>query len=352
MSFFKGLFDSNEKQINKLKSVLKEINRLEPEFEALSDLELADKARIFRESLQNEVKTLDQLLPEAFAAVREASKRTLKKRHFDVQLLAGIVLHQGKIAEQKTGEGKTLTATLPLYLNSLSGRGCHLVTPNDYLSRHGAGWMGPIYEALGISVGVIIHEQAFRYDPKYINELFLDEYSKHLRPVSRREAYSADITYGTNNEFGFDYLRDNMAYNFEDISQTNSKGEIGSHHFAIVDEVDSILIDEARTPLIISAPAEESTQKYYDFAKMVERLTAKTDYTVDEKHKSTNLTELGVSKIENWLGVENLYEKDFQSIHHIEQGLKARALFVRDRDYVVKDDQVIIVDEFTGRLML
>lgn len=362
---FNKLLDSNEKQINKLRPFVAAVNSKEPEYQALTNEELKGKTLEFRERLALSVTrsdseetrltalraALDALLPDAFALVREAGKRALGKRHFDVQLMAGMALHQGKIAEQKTGEGKTLTATLPLYLNSLTGFGCHLVTPNDYLSRHGAGWMGPLYNLLGVSVGVLVHEQAFIYDATFEGDLFLDEYSKHLRPISRREAYAADITYGTNNEFGFDYLRDNMVYDGTEVSQINSKGEIGSHFFAIVDEVDSILIDEARTPLIISAPAEESTQKYYDFAALSERLMPKTDYVLEEKHKTVHLTELGISKIEGWLGVPNLYEKDFQTVHHIEQALKARALFLRDRDYVVKDSQVIIVDEFTGRLM-
>ncbi|MCL5004281.1 MAG: preprotein translocase subunit SecA [Patescibacteria group bacterium] len=351
MNFIAKIFDSNEKQIEKLRPVVAKINALEPEFQKLSEEQIKGKTHEFKESLAAGKETTESLIPRAFALVREAGRRTLGMRHFDVQLLAGMVLHEGKIAEQKTGEGKTLTATLPLYLNSLEGLGGHIVTPNDYLSRHGAGWMGPIYHALGVSVGVIIHEQAFLYDPEFTNETFLDEYSKRLRPVSRREAYTADVVYGTNNEFGFDYLRDNMVYDISQAVQTNPRGDFGAHHFAIVDEVDSILIDEARTPLIISAPAEESTEKYYEFARLASRLTAQTDYTVDEKHKTSHLTELGIVKIEGWLGVSNLYEKDFQTVHHIEQALKARALFVKDKDYVVKEGEVIIVDEFTGRLM-
>ncbi len=351
------LFDSNEKQVAKLKPLVAGVNELEPLLSQLSDEQLKERTRRWQGELKAlsdpaaRTDYLDKILPEAFGLVREAAKRTIGQRHFDSQLLAGIVLHQGKIAEQKTGEGKTLTATLPLYLNALAGQGCHLVTPNDYLSRHGAGWMGSIYHLLGISVGVIIHEQAFLYDPEYNNETFLDEYSRHLRPVSRPEAYSADITYGTNNEFGFDYLRDNMVVELSSMVQTSPSGGWGVHHFAIVDEVDSILIDEARTPLIISSPGEDSTQRYQEVAKLIDRLVLKTDYTLDEKAKTANLTELGVNKLERMLAVENLYEKDFEMVHLVEQALKAKALFLRDRDYVIKDGEVIIVDEFTGRLM-
>lgn len=358
LHFLTKFFDSNEKQIEKIKPTVEKVNSLSEEYRCLSDKELQSKTIWFKERLSANIEnfkdeeerdlrlkeTLDEILPEAFAAVREAAKRTLGQFHFDAQIIAGIVLHQGKIAEQKTGEGKTLTATLPIYLNSLTGFGCHLVTPNDYLSRHGTGWMGRIYDKLGVSVGVIIHDQSFLYDLNFDNTEFLDEYSKHLRPVSRKEAYSADITYGTNNEFGFDYLRDNMVWNPSERVQRE-------HNFAIVDEVDSILIDEARTPLIISAPAEDSTEKYYEIAKLVERLTPKTDYMIDEKLKTSVLTELGIAKLESLLKVENLYEKDFETVHHVEQALKAKALFQKNRDYVVKDNEVIIVDEFTGRML-
>jgi len=337
--------------------LVEEINRLEKDFEALTEEQIKAKTESFKDALKD-IKTpeeekiyLDKILPEAFALVREASKRTIKQRHFDVQLMAGTVLHQGAIAEQRTGEGKTLTATLPLYLNSLTGKGCHLVTPNDYLSRHGAGWMGRIYNYLGVSVGVIIHEEAFLYDPTYENNKFMDEYAKNLRPVSRAEAYSADITYGTNNEFGFDYLRDNMVYDLSQMCQTNARKDFGAHHFAIVDEVDFILIDEARTPLIISAPAEESTEKYYKVASLIEKLVRDTDYKLDEKERTAVLTEIGISKLEKMLGVDNLYEKDFETVRLVEQALKAIVLFRKDRDYIVKDGEVIIVDEFTGRLM-
>ena len=335
--------DSNEKQIKKLEPQVEAVNSLEKNFQKLSDEKLLAKTAEFK--LRHERgESLDDLLPEAYAAVREASKRTLGQRHFDVQVLAGIVLHQGKIAEQKTGEGKTLTASLALYLNSLSKKGVHLATVNDYLARIGLGWMGPIYSALGVSAGCIMQEAAFVYDPKFEDKTQTDWRLRHLRPVDKKEAYQADITYGTNNEFGFDYLRDNMVWNLDEMAQR-------THFFAIVDEADSILIDEARTPLIISAPTAQATQKYYQFAKLVGELSSATDYVIDEKLKTANLTEHGIRKVEKRLGVENLYEKDFASIHHIQQALRARTLFQKDRDYVVKDNQIIIVDEFTGRLM-
>jgi len=325
--------------------VVERVNALEPEFERLSDEALRAKTDEFRRRLR-EGETLDDLLPEAFAAVREASKRTLGLRHFDVQIIGGAVLHEGKIAEMKTGEGKTLVATLPLYLNALLGRGCHLVTPNDYLSRVGAGWMGPIYHALGMSVGVIAHEFAGLYDPTYQDpHPHGDDRLNHFRPVPRREAYRADITYGTNNEFGFDYLRDNMALRLEDVVQRDL-------YYAIVDEVDFILIDEARTPLIISGQVEESTRKYYEFARLVRRLQPGVDYTVDEKAKNAFLTDEGVRKVERMLGVDNLADPAHaEALHHVQQALRALTCYHRDVDYVVKDGQVILVDEFTGRLM-
>jgi len=336
--------DSNEKQIGKLKHQVDAINELEKKFTKLTDEKLRAKTAEFK--LRHERgETLDDLLPEAFAAVREASQRTLSQRHFDVQLIAGITLHQGKIAEQKTGEGKTLTASLALYLNSLAGRGVQLATVNDYLARIGLGWMGPIYSALGVSAGCIMQDAAFIYEPKFEDKTQVDWRLRHLKPVDKKEAYRADITYGTNNEFGFDYLRDNMVWDLADYAQRE-------HYFVIVDEADSILIDEARTPLIISAPAEEATEKYYQFAKLVGELSSDTDYVIDEKLKTANLTEHGITKVEKRLGVTNLYEKDFATIHHIQQALRARTLFHKDKDYVVKDNQIIIVDEFTGRLMI
>ena len=338
-----NLLDSNEKQVKKLQPLVDEVNELEKSYKKLKDNDLAAKTKEFKLRLERS-ESLDDLLPEAFAAVREASRRTTGLRHFDVQLMAGIVFHQGKVAEQKTGEGKTLSATLALYLNTLSEKGAHLVTVNDYLASRDAGWMGPIFHALGISVGVIVHDKALLYDPEYEDKKAQEERLAHLSPITRKEAYEADITYGTNNEFGFDYLRDNMA---QSLDQKVQRG----HHYAIVDEVDSILIDEARTPLIISAPHAEPTQKYYDFAGQVNTLSPDTDYSVDEKLRTANLTDHGIKKVEKRLGVDNLYEKDFDTLHHLEQALKARSLFRKDKEYVIKDNQVIIVDEHTGRLM-
>ncbi len=336
--------DANQRAINKLMPIVEQINQLEKQVADLANEDFSKKTQEFKERWQKG-ETLDQILPEAFALCRETGKRTLKQRHFDVQLIAGIALHQGQISEMRTGEGKTLAATLPLYLNALTGQGCHLVTVNDYLSRRDCGWMGPIYNLLGLSVGVIIHEQAFVYDPAYTDEKTTDERLAHLKPVSRKEAYQADITYGTNNEFGFDYLRDNMVQSLEQMVQRDL-------NYAIVDEVDSILIDEARTPLIISAPAEESTNKYYQFAQLVTRLKENEDYNIDEKMRAATLTEAGISKMEKFLGVDNIYtDRGISEVHHIEQALRAHTLYKLDRDYVVKDGEVIIVDEFTGRLM-
>ena len=333
--------DSNERELRRLRPIVDRINALEPDFQKLSDRELRDKTTEFKGRLAAG-ESLDSLLPEAFAAVREAARRTIGERHFDVQLMGGIVLHQGKIAEMKTGEGKTLVATLPAYLNSLTGKGVHIVTVNDYLARRDAQWMGPIYHALGVSVGCIQHEAAFLFDPEYDSG---NPAWPHLRPISRRQAYEADITYGTNNEFGFDYLRDNMVL---DLSQCVQR----ELNYAIVDEVDNILIDEARTPLIISGQAEESTQKYYTFARLIPRLRPGEDYQVDEKTRTATLTESGISKMEKWLGISNLYDPaNYSLVHHIENALRAHVFYKRDREYVVKDGQVIIVDEFTGRLM-
>ncbi len=356
MSILTKVFgDANEKYLKKIQPLVDEINSLEKEFEGFSDEKLREKTKELREEL-NRGRASDDLLPEAFALVREAAKRTLGQRHFDVQLIGGIVLHQGKIAEMKTGEGKTLAATLPLALNALEGKGAHLVTVNDYLARRDAVWMGQIYHALGLSTGCVNHEQSFLYDPDFKKpaegkEKMRDELGgfyvveDFLRPCSRKEAYLADITYGTNNEFGFDYLRDNMVY---EISEQAQRG----FHYAIVDEVDSILIDEARTPLIISAPDIESSKWYSEFARIIPKLDPKTDYEIDEKMRAVTLTEGGINKIEKILGYKNIYEeKGIKYLHHLEQSLKAEALFKRDRDYVVKDGQVLIVDEFTGRLM-
>jgi len=347
----------------KHKDLLAEIGQLEAEFQKLSDFSLREKSL----ALKNQVKTpadLDELLVPAFALIREAAKRTLHQRHFDVQLLGGIALHNGSIAEMKTGEGKTLAATAPVYLNALLGRGVHIVTVNDYLAKRDTVWMGQIYYALGLSIGCIAHDAAYLYDPTFQPEqtenikqveaekdkerdtlgAFKVVYS-YLRPVSRKEAYSADITYGTNHEFGFDYLRDNLVYDFSERVQRG-------HYFAIVDEVDSILIDEARTPLIITIPETESSEYYKLFAKIVPQLTKETDYNVDEKLRSATLTEEGIHKVEEILKLENLYSPEgFRYLHYLEESLKAWVLFKRDKDYVVKDGEILIVDEFTGRLL-
>jgi len=346
LQFFNKVFGSNQGVVNKLKPTIDKINGLEEDFQKLSDEELKNKTTEFKERL-NKDETLDDLLPEAFAAVREAAKRAIGQRHFDVQLIGGIVLHQGKIAEMKTGEGKTLVATLPLYLNALTGKGVHLITVNDYLARFHCAWMGQIYHRLGLTTSVINHESSFLFVPEKIkndeNPVTI-EY-ENLAPISRQEAYSADITYGTNNEFGFDYLRDNMAQSLEQVAQKEL-------NFAIVDEVDSILIDEARTPLIISAPAEESASLYRQFAQMVPSLSEKADYAIDEKMRAVSLTDEGMKKIEKMLGIENIYNTEsLELVHHLEEALIAHALYKKDKDYVVKDGEVVIVDEFTGRLM-
>ncbi|MEK6599140.1 MAG: preprotein translocase subunit SecA [Deltaproteobacteria bacterium] len=338
----KKIFGSrNERELKKIQPIVERINSLEPDIKRLTDAELAAFTQKFKERLKTG-EALDDILPEAFAVVREVARRRLNMRHFDVQLLGGIVLHNGKISEMKTGEGKTLVATLPLYLNALEGKGCHLITVNDYLAKRDTQWMGPLYHSLGLSVGVIQHDASFLYDPAYVPK---DERLYHLRPTSRREAYQADITYGTNNEYGFDYLRDNMKFSLEEYVQRGL-------NFAIVDEVDSILIDEARTPLIISGQAEESTDKYYTIDRIIPGLKKDAHFTVDEKARQVILTEEGVEKVEHLLNVENLYDpRQIETLHHVNQGLRAHVLFHRDVDYVAKDNQVIIVDEFTGRLM-
>src|SRR5690554_700223 len=319
----RNLIDPTERELRRLQSTVDIINKLEPEMQALSDTQLRARTDEFRTRL-SQGESLDDLLPEAFAVVREASCRTLKIRHFDVQLLGGIVLHQGRIAEMKTGEGKTLAATLPVYLNALSGKGVHVVTVNDYLARRDAEWMGEIYQFLGLSVGVIVHGLSFE---------------------ERKAAYSADVTYGTNNEFGFDYLRDNMVVYPEQIVQREL-------NYAIVDEVDSILIDEARTPLIISGAAEDSARHYQRFAQIVPQLKPERDYTVDEKAKTIAMTDEGLRRVEKLLNIEDLFDEvNFELNHYLNQALKAKEFFARDRDYIVKDGEVIIVDEFTGRLM-
>ena len=322
------------------------INSLTDKYKSMSTADLKKQTESLKARLQQKGITLDGILPDAFALVRESSDRVLGMRHFDVQLIGGMALHEGNVAEMKTGEGKTLVATLPVYLNALEGKGVHVVTVNDYLAQRDACWMGELYDFLGLSVGVIINEASFLYDPEYSNEDKHDDIRlKHLRPATRKEAYAADVTYGTNNEFGFDYLRDNMVNEVELLRQREL-------NFAIVDEVDSILIDEARTPLIISAPAAENPDSYYQFAKVAAKLVPE-DYDMDEKHRTVALTDIGTEKVQKMLGIENLYSPDhIRSVYHLDQALRAQTLFNRDKDYVVTNEgEVIIVDEFTGRLM-
>lgn len=352
--FITKLFDENQKLLDRYQTVVNQINSLESDLKKLTDKQLAAQTKKFKAQIAEgraagkaDKAILDELLPEAFATVRETSRRVLGMRHFDVQLLAGIALHHGTITEQKTGEGKTLTVTAPLYLNALLGKGAHLVTVNDYLAELGVGWMGPIYHFLGMTSAVIIHDVSHRYNPDVDSAERGDERLEHFEKITRREAYASDITYGTNNEFGFDYLRDNMVRTLDEMVQRTDF----AHHYTIVDEADSILIDEARTPLIISMPDTEPTKKYYDYAKMVTSLTRDVDYHIDEKARSVTLTDLGVKRIEQKLGVENLYEQSFDVIHHVESALKAKTLYTRDKEYIVREGEVIIVDEHTGRLM-
>ncbi|MDP6100392.1 MAG: preprotein translocase subunit SecA [Dehalococcoidia bacterium] len=347
MKWLGSLLDSNERELKRLHPVMERINALEQEVERLSDAELRARTEEFRLRI-GDGESLDNILTQAFAVVREAAQRTIGLRLFDVQLLGGMVLHQGQIAEMKTGEGKTLMATLPLYLNALSSQGAHLVTVNDYLARRDTHWMGPVYHFLGLKAACIYQDASFVFDPEQTSQ---DDRWPHLHPVSRGEAYQADITYGTNYEFGFDYLRDNMALELSQIGQRPL-------NYAIVDEVDYVLIDEARTPLIISGPAQESTDRYASFARLVARLQPEEDYEIDEKYRAVNLTEEGLTRAEKLLRVDgllkgaNLYDStNYSLLFFLEAALKARALFRRDRDYVVKDGHVIIVDEFTGRLM-
>jgi len=344
---FKGLLtkvvgDPNERVLSKLRPIVETINALEPELKTLSDEQLRNRTAELKKRL-GKSQSLDDVLPDAFAAVRESARRTVSMRHFDVQLIGGMVLHQGKIAEMRTGEGKTLVATLPLYLNSLTGKGVHLITPNDYLSKVGVQWMGPVYHALGLAVGVVQHESAFIFDPLYTHP---DSRFHHLRPVThRREAYWADITYGTNNEFGFDYLRDNMVLDLDEKVQRGL-------NYAIVDEVDNILIDEARTPLIISGQAEEATELYKRFASIVTTLREGDDYEVEAKHRNVTLTEEGIEKVERRLGIDNIYAPEhLEMTPYLDQALKAKVVFLKDREYIVENGQVVIVDEFTGRKM-
>ena len=387
-----GVFgDPAKRNLARMRKIVKVINGLEPKYEAMSDDELKDQTNVLKERLdtlnkkaeaniaraklkasakksetkaestdgtkkqsnsvksekleRNETKILSEILPDAFALVREATKRVLGMRHYDVQMIGGIVLHEGNVAEMKTGEGKTLVALLPSFLNALTGRGVHVVTVNDYLAQRDAGWNAPVYHFLGMSVGVIIADASFLYDPEYINEEHTDERMQHLKPCTRKQAYQADVTYGTNNEFGFDYLRDNMVNEVDFLRQREL-------NFAIVDEVDSILIDEARTPLIISAPAGDNPDSYYQFAKIASHL-GPDDYVLDEKHRSVSLTDAGIEKVQRMLGIDNLYSADnTRLVYHMDQALRAQVVFLRDRDYVVTNSgEVIIVDENTGRLM-
>ena len=387
-----GVFgDPAKRNLVRMRKIVKIINSLEPKYEAMSDDELKAQTNVLKERLdtlnkkaeaniaraklkasakksetkaestdsakkqstsvksekleRNETKILSEILPDAFALVREATKRVLGMRHYDVQMIGGIVLHEGNVAEMKTGEGKTLVALLPSFLNALTGRGVHVVTVNDYLAQRDAGWNAPVYHFLGMSVGVIIADASFLYDPEYINEEHTDERMQHLKPCTRKQAYQADVTYGTNNEFGFDYLRDNMVNEVDFLRQREL-------NFAIVDEVDSILIDEARTPLIISAPAGDNPDSYYQFAKIASHL-GPDDYVLDEKHRSVSLTDAGIEKVQRMLGIDNLYSADnTRLVYHMDQALRAQVVFQRDRDYVVTNSgEVIIVDENTGRLM-
>jgi preprotein translocase subunit SecA len=352
----KALFgDANQREVKRFWPLVDRIEALAPTYQALDDQGLKDVTLRLKERLANG-ESLDDILPDAFAAAREASSRTIKQRQYRVQLLGGIALHKGMIAEMRTGEGKTLTAVAAVYLNALTGKGVHLVTVNDYLARRDMVWMGQVYHALGLTVGCIQHESGYVYDPEFKREPEHDEKRDatggfrvdmdYLRPTGRRDAYAADITYGTNNEFGFDYLRDNMVGRVEEMVQRE-------FNFAIVDEVDSILIDEARTPLIISGPAADPAELYYRMAELVPRLNDNEDYKVDEKLRAVTLTEGGITKMEQWLSVDNLYTSEgMRLVHHLEQALRAHALYKNDRDYVVKDGEVIIVDEFTGRLMI
>lgn len=337
--------DPQKKILKRLRKQVDVINGLNDKYEKMSDKELREQTEALKKRLDKKNVTLDTILPDAFAVVREAAKRVIGERPYDVQLIGGMVLHEGNVAEMKTGEGKTLVATLPTYLNALEGKGVHVVTVNDYLAQRDAGWMGQVYDFLGLTTGVIINEASFVYDKDYDNEHHDDPRMRKLRPVTRKEAYAADITYGTNNEFGFDYLRDNMVNDVDLLRQREL-------NFAIVDEVDSILIDEARTPLIISAPAAENPDNYYTFAKVASKLVP-DDYVLDEKRRSVALTDEGVEKVQKLLGIKNLYTPDHvRSVYHMDQALRAQTLFRRDKDYVVTNDgEVIIVDEHTGRLM-
>ncbi|MFA6609163.1 MAG: preprotein translocase subunit SecA, partial [Candidatus Paceibacterota bacterium] len=337
------LGDPQVKTLKRLKKRVKNINGLEDKYKKLSDAKLKEQTEVLKKRLEKE--SLDKILPDAFAVAREATRRVIGQRHYDVQLIGGMALHEGSVAEMKTGEGKTQVAILPAYLNALTGKGVHVVTVNEYLAQRDTGWMGQVYDFLGLSVGVIVTDLSFVYDANYDNKDHEDPRMRKLRPATRQDAYNADITYGTNNEFGFDYLRDNMVRETEQLRQREL-------HYAIVDEVDSILIDEARTPLIISAPSVTSGNAYAQFAKVTRQLK-EADYEKDEKRKSVVLTDDGITHVEKILGIDNLYAADnIRTIYHLEQALKAETMFKRDKDYVVtRDGEVVIVDEHTGRLL-
>lgn len=361
MPLFQRFFASHSPLLDEARRLVPKVAALEPGLKDLADDALRSKTTSFQERLQKG-ELIDSLLPEAFALVREVARRTLNERHYDVQIIGGYILHKNAIAEMRTGEGKTLVATLPAYVNALTRKGVHVITVNDYLARRDAVWMGQIYHALGLSVGVIGHESSFVYDPSYAKVTEGDVVDRErdtlggfhvvhefLRPVSRAEAYRADITYGTNNEFGFDYLRDNLVYRSDDLRQRTPAE--GGHHYAIIDEIDSILIDEARTPLIISGPSRDPEDLYQTFAKIVSTFIEGEDYTVDEKQRAVQVTDKGIERAERSLGVENLYaEGGVKYAHHLDAAVRAKALFIRDKEYVVKDGQIVIVDEFTGRL--
>ncbi len=342
--FKRVLGDPQAKTLRRMRRRVRDINELEAKYKKMNDKKLQEQTDKLKDRLKKE--TLDKILPDAFAVVREGARRTLGQRHFDVQLIGGMVLHEGKVAEMKTGEGKTLVATAPVYLNALTGKGVHVVTVNDYLAQRDAGWMGQVYDFLGLTTAVIIADESFIFDKNFKNKNHADPRMQKLKPCTRQEAYAADITYGTNNEFGFDYLRDNMVREVDQLRQREL-------HYAIVDEVDSILIDEARTPLIISAPSVTSGTAYAQFSKVVRQLNKEDHYEVDEKRKAATLTDEGIKKVEKILGIDHLYSTDnIRTIYHLDQALKAQALFHRDKDYVVtKDGEVVIVDDFTGRLL-
>lgn len=342
LNFVTKLFDSNEKEIAKLTPIVKEINLLEKEISKLKDADFPKRAEKLKERVASG-QSIYLVLPEAFALAREAAKRTIGQRHYDVQLISAIVLAQGKVSEQRTGEGKTLSAVPALFLHALTGKSVHLVTVNDYLARRDAGWMGSVFAFLGMKVGAIINDTSFIFDSEYAEPNATDYRLVHLKPTTRKEAYQADVVYGINSEYGFDYLRDNMVSSLDQLVQRD-------HYYAIIDEVDSVLIDEARTPHIISMPDATPSNKYYEYSKLIDKL-APIDYKIDEKRRTAHLTDHGIAKVEAMFGIKDIYEKDFDTVYHLEAALKAQTLYQKNKDYIVRDDQVILVDEFTGRLL-